>query len=107
LTFASEPSNLHGTFDDMCHEKENAMASVVKERTRLSVDLDPAQHRRAKILAAHQGRKLTDVVREMLDEWIEDAIDIDISDGILARIKAGGPTLTHQEVWAEFTDDNL
>lgn len=83
------------------------MTSINKERVRLSVDLDPAQHRRAKILAAHQGRKLTDVVREMLDEWIEEAIDIEISDGIVERIKAGGPTLTHREVWAEFTDDNV
>lgn len=83
------------------------MASEIKERVRLSVDIDPVQHQRAKILAAHQGRTLTDVVRELLDEWIEDATDIEVSDGVLARIKSGGPTLTHDEVWAEFTDDKI
>jgi predicted DNA-binding protein len=80
------------------------LASETKKRVRLSIDLNAAQHRRAKILTAHQGRKLTDVVRELLGEWIEDVIDMELSDGILERIKAGGPTLTHEEVWAEFTN---
>ena len=78
---------------------------IAKKRVRLSVDLNPAQYQSAKTLAAHQGRKLTEVVREMLDEWIEETIDIQISDTVLERINAGGRVLTHQEVWAEFTDD--
>jgi predicted DNA-binding protein len=88
----------------MAPKMEDPMSSGNKERIRLTIDLDPVQHQRAKILAAHQGRALADVVREMLDEWIEDAVDIEISEGIYERLRAGGPALTHKEVWAKFAN---
>lgn len=61
--------------------------------------------RKAKAVAALRGETVSDVVRAALTEYIQDALedveDIRATDEIVARIKAGEPTYSHDEVWSE------
>ena len=48
----------------------------MKETTaKLNANIPISLHRRVKAEAAHEGRSITDLLRELLGSWIEDAED--------------------------------
>jgi len=43
------------------------------EKVRITVDLDPELHLKVRIKAVQQRVHLTDVLRQLLSEWVKDA----------------------------------
>ena len=37
----------------------------------LNIPIDPGLHRRLRIAAASQGRRMTDIVREAVEQWLD------------------------------------
>jgi len=70
----------------------------------LVIKVGPDMRKQARAVAAMRGETISDVVRAALAKYIRDAIDetedVRETDAIMARIKAGAPTRTHDEVWA-------
>jgi predicted DNA-binding protein len=76
--------------------------------TKLTVNVPQDLVRRAKARAALDGKKLTDIVRQSLEDYargldiMEEADDIRFIKEIEARLEAGEEqTHSHDEVWAE------
>ncbi len=71
----------------------------------LVVKLPEELRRKAKAVAALRGETVSDVVRAALSEYIEEALaeaeDVRVTDEIMARVKAGERTYSHEEVWSE------
>ena len=71
----------------------------------LVVKVPEELRQKVRAVAALRGETVSDVVRaalaEYIDEALADAEDIRATDEIIARIKAGQPTYSHEEVWAE------
>lgn len=76
--------------------------------TKLTINIPQEIGRRAKARAALEGKTLTDIVRQSLEEYargldiMEEADDIRLVKAIEARLAAGQePVYSHEEVWAE------
>ena len=76
--------------------------------TKLTINIPQEISRRAKARAALEGKTLTDIVRQSLEDYargldlMEEADDIRLVKAIEARLASGQePTYSHQEVWAE------
>jgi predicted DNA-binding protein len=76
--------------------------------TKLTVNIPQEISRRAKARAALEGKTLTDVVRQSLEDYargldiMEEADDIRLVKVIEARLAAGQePVYSHDEIWAE------
>jgi len=71
----------------------------------LVIKIDEDMRRQARAVAAMRGETISDVVRAGLAKYIRDSIDetedVRETDAIMAKIKAGAPTHTHDEVWAK------
>lgn len=55
----------------------------------LTIELTPSQEESLNNLAAELGKSKVDLVRQMIDEAIEDAIDAKAADAVLTRIRSG------------------
>jgi predicted DNA-binding protein len=81
------------------------MATNTKE-AKLTISISEDLRRQAKAAAALHGRTLSDIVRELLEEYIEESLDIEYTDRILDRVARGEePIFSHEEVWGE--DDQV
>ena len=76
--------------------------------TKLTVNIPQEISRRAKARAALEGKTLTDIVRQSLEDYargldlMEEADDIRLVKAIEARLALGQePVYSHEEVWAE------
>jgi predicted DNA-binding protein len=76
--------------------------------TKLTVYISQEIVRRAKARAALDGKTLTDIVRQSLEEYargldiMEEADDIRFVKAIEARLEAGEEQIySHEDVWAE------
>jgi len=71
----------------------------------LVVKIDPDMRRQARAVAAMRGETISGVVRTALAKYIQDSVDetedVRETDTIMAKIKAGAHTRTHDEVWAK------
>ncbi len=56
-------------------------------------------------LAALRGQTISEFVRQALAEYVrnalEEAEEVRETDRIMAQIREGAPTYSHEEVWAE------
>lgn len=55
--------------------------------TKITVLVSEDLRRQAKAAAALQGRSLSDVIREMLEEWLEESLDTQIPDRMAVRMR--------------------
>jgi predicted DNA-binding protein len=70
------------------------------ETVKLTVLVPADLRRRAKAEAAMQGISLSEIVRNGLEEFLEDAEDIAVALETLKQIKQGNErTYSHEEVW--------
>jgi predicted DNA-binding protein len=76
--------------------------------TKLTINVPQEVSRRAKARAALEGKTLTDIVRQSLEDYargldlMEEADDIRLVKAIEARLEAGQePIYSHDEIWAE------
>jgi len=76
--------------------------------TKLTINIPQEISRRAKARAALEGKTLTDIVRQSLEDYargldlMEEADDIRLVKAIEARLASGQePIYSHEEVWAE------
>jgi len=76
--------------------------------TKLTINIPQEISRRAKARAALEGKTLTDIVRQSLEDYargldlMEEADDIRLVKAIEARLEAGQePIYSHDEIWAE------
>lgn len=71
----------------------------------LVVKIGPDMRRQARAVAAMRGETISEVVRTALARYIQDSVDetedVRETDTIMAKIKAGASTRTHDEVWAK------
>ena len=80
------------------------MTATVNFMIRIPEDL----RNRAKAVAALRGETLSEVLRRRLQQYVseaeENADDVRYAHDVLARIAAGAPTYSHEEVWAEIEE---
>jgi predicted DNA-binding protein len=75
------------------------------DAVRLNVIMPKALHRRAKIVAAAHGHKLSDIVRRAIEDYIEEMEDSELLNQIEARVAEGKErTYTEEEVWADLDE---
>jgi hypothetical protein len=55
--------------------------------TKITVLVSEDLRRQAKAAAALQGRSLSDVIREMLEEWLEESLDTQYSERMAVRVR--------------------
>jgi len=55
--------------------------------TKITVLVSEDLRRQAKAAAALQGRSLSDVIREMLEEWLDEGIDPKYSERLAPRLR--------------------
>jgi hypothetical protein len=55
--------------------------------TKITVLVSEDLRRQAKAAAALQGRSLSDVIREMLEEWLEENLDTPFPDRSSVRLR--------------------
>jgi predicted DNA-binding protein len=55
--------------------------------TKITVLVSEDLRRQAKAAAALQGRSLSDVIREMLEEWLEESLDTQFPDRMAVRVR--------------------
>jgi hypothetical protein len=55
--------------------------------TKITVLVSEDLRRQAKAAAALQGRSLSDVIREMLEEWLEEGLDTQVSEQLAMRTR--------------------
>jgi hypothetical protein len=55
--------------------------------TKITVLVSEDLRRQAKAAAALQGRSLSDVIREMLEEWLEESLDSKLTDRNSVRLR--------------------
>ena len=55
--------------------------------TKITVLVSEDLRRQAKAAAALQGRSLSDVIREMLEEWLEESLDAPHSERSTVRLR--------------------
>jgi hypothetical protein len=55
--------------------------------TKITVLVSEDLRRQAKAAAALQGRSLSDVIREMLEEWLEEGLDPQVSERLAMRTR--------------------
>ncbi|NUQ39539.1 MAG: hypothetical protein HUU23_17505 [Caldilineales bacterium] len=74
----------------------------------LVIKVSPEMRKQARAIAALRGETISDVVRAAMTKYIQDALeemeDIHETDAILARIKAGAATHSHDEVWVRMVE---
>ena len=77
------------------------MTATVNFMIRIPEDL----RNRAKAVAALRGETLSEVLRRRLQQYVneaeENADDVRYAHAALAKIAAGAPTYSHEDVWAE------
>lgn len=66
----------------------------------LAVRLPPRMEKKLESLAKKTGRSKSYYVRKALQENFEDMADVAMADEVRARIEAGEPVYTHEEVVA-------
>jgi predicted DNA-binding protein len=70
--------------------------------TAVTIQLPDALRLRAEKIAAQRGNTIDDLVQELLEEYLEEADDVQEAIKIQARISSGEErTYSHQEVWGE------
>jgi hypothetical protein len=76
--------------------------------TKLTINIPQGISRRAKARAALEGKTLTDIVRQSLEDYargldlMEEADDIRLVKALEARLEASQePIYSHDEIWAE------
>jgi predicted DNA-binding protein len=76
--------------------------------TKLTINIPQEVSRRAKARAALEGKTLTEIVRQSLEDYargldlMEEADDIRLVKAIEARLEAGQERIySHEEIWAE------
>jgi predicted DNA-binding protein len=79
--------------------------------TKITINIPQEISRRAKARAALEGKTLTEIVRQSLEEYgrgldlLEEADDLRLVKEIEARLEAGEERLyIHDQVWAEIDD---
>lgn len=55
--------------------------------TKITVLVSEDLRRQAKAAAALQGRSLSDVIREKLEEWLEESLETQRSDRMAVRVR--------------------
>jgi Arc/MetJ-type ribon-helix-helix transcriptional regulator len=55
--------------------------------TKITVLVSEDLRRQAKAAAALQGRSLSDVIREMLEEWLEESLDTRVTERSALRVR--------------------
>lgn len=55
--------------------------------TKITVLVSEDLRRQAKAAAALQGRSLSDVIREMLEEWLEESLDARVPERATVRLR--------------------
>jgi predicted DNA-binding protein len=55
--------------------------------TKITVLVSEDLRRQAKAAAALQGRSLSDVIREMLEEWLEESLDTKVPERAAVRLR--------------------
>jgi hypothetical protein len=55
--------------------------------TKITVLVSEDLRRQAKAAAALQGRSLSDVIREMLEEWLEESLDAKMPERSAVRMR--------------------
>jgi hypothetical protein len=55
--------------------------------TKITVLVSEDLRRQAKAAAALQGRSLSDVIREMLEEWLEESLDTQLPERMAVRVR--------------------
>ena len=55
--------------------------------TKITVLVSEDLRRQAKAAAALQGRSLSDVIREMLEEWLEESFDTKMPERMAVRMR--------------------
>lgn len=74
----------------------------------LVIKISPEMRRQARAIAAMRGETISEIVRAAMAKYIQDSLaemeDTGETDAILARIKAGAPTHSHDEVWARIAE---
>jgi predicted DNA-binding protein len=55
--------------------------------TKITVLVSEDLRRQAKAAAALQGRSLSDVIREMLEEWLEESLDAKMHERAAVRVR--------------------
>jgi predicted DNA-binding protein len=69
---------------------------------RLTVLVPDDLRKRAKAAAALQGTSLSAIVRQALEDFLEEVEDVAEAEEVLARIKRGeAKVYSHEEVWAD------
>lgn len=61
--------------------------------TKITVLVSEDLRRQAKAAAALQGRSLSDVIREMLEEWLEESFDAKTTDRAAVRLRRNDEVL--------------
>lgn len=61
--------------------------------TKITVLVSEDLRRQAKAAAALQGRSLSDVIREMLEEWLEESFDAQGMDRAAVRLRRNDEVL--------------
>ena len=71
----------------------------------LVIKIDSDMRKQAHAIATMRGETVSDVVRAALAKYIQDSIeeseDVRETDAIMAKIKAGASTHTHDEIWTK------
>ena len=74
----------------------------MSKSVQLNVLVPDDLRKRAKAAAALQGTSISEIVRNALEEFLEDAEDVAVAKETMARIKRGEErTYSADEVWAE------
>jgi hypothetical protein len=55
--------------------------------TKITVLVSEDLRRQAKAAAALQGRSLSDVIREFLEEWLEESLDTKVPERAAVRVR--------------------
>jgi hypothetical protein len=55
--------------------------------TKITVLVSEDLRRQAKAAAALQGRSLSDVIREMLEEWLEESLETTVHERAAVRLR--------------------
>ncbi len=72
---------------------------------RLVVQMPEQLRSQTRMVATLRGQTMSELVRQALAEYVhnalEEAEDVRETDRIMAQIREGAPTYSHEEVWAE------
>ena len=69
--------------------------------TKITVLVSEDLRRQAKAAAALQGRSLSDVIREMLEEWLEESLETQHLERMSVRVRRNEEALLQSSIaWA-------